>query len=166
MHCTLVVVFSNFPAGYGGHQLGHCQPYPGLQTGACGRLLHSQGQKWSAALPGPGELAEKKERCSLCVCVCVYTNTCAVIVPPSGQVSDGGVHSHINHLEALLAAAKGASVPHSFVHFFSDGRDTGPVSGGTCIHAQYVYTLYTCTVGAALVGHMTSHMINDVTWYD
>lgn len=47
-----------------------------------------------------------------------------------GLVSDGGVHSHITHLEALLAAAKRAGVPKSFVHFFADGRDTGPTSGG------------------------------------
>jgi 2,3-bisphosphoglycerate-independent phosphoglycerate mutase len=50
-----------------------------------------------------------------------------------GLVSDGGVHSHIDHLEALLAAAKEASVPQSFIHFFADGRDTAPVSG-----VQYV----------------------------
>ena len=49
------------------------------------------------------------------------------------QVSDGGVHSHITHLEALLVAAKQAGVPQSFVHFFSDGRDTSPVSGGECV---------------------------------
>ena len=47
-----------------------------------------------------------------------------------GLVSDGGVHSHITHLEALLLAAKKAGVSNSFVHFFSDGRDTSPVSGG------------------------------------
>ena len=45
------------------------------------------------------------------------------------QVSDGGVHSHISHLEALLEAAKMAAVPQAFVHFFSDGRDTSPTSG-------------------------------------
>ena len=49
-----------------------------------------------------------------------------------GLVSDGGVHSHITHLEALLTAAKQAGVPNTFVHFFSDGRDTSPVSGGGC----------------------------------
>ena len=47
-----------------------------------------------------------------------------------GLVSDGGVHSHITHLEALLTAAKEAGVTNSYVHFFSDGRDTSPVSGG------------------------------------
>ena len=46
------------------------------------------------------------------------------------KVSDGGVHSHITHLEALLEAAKQAQVPQAFVHFFSDGRDTAPISGG------------------------------------
>ena len=49
-----------------------------------------------------------------------------------GLVSDGGVHSHITHLEALLTAAKQAGVPNTYVHFFSDGRDTSPVSGGGC----------------------------------
>lgn len=47
-----------------------------------------------------------------------------------GLVSDGGVHSHIAHLEAFLDAAKKAGVDNAFVHFFSDGRDTSPVSGG------------------------------------
>ena len=47
-----------------------------------------------------------------------------------GLVSDGGVHSHIAHLEAFLDAARMAGVGNAFVHFFSDGRDTSPVSGG------------------------------------
>lgn len=51
------------------------------------------------------------------------------------QVSDGGVHSHISHLEALLEAAKMAAVPQAFVHFFSDGRDTSPTSGSEFLPA-------------------------------
>lgn len=46
-----------------------------------------------------------------------------------GLVSDGGVHSHITHLFALLSAAKEAGVPETYVHFFGDGRDTDPKSG-------------------------------------
>lgn len=46
-----------------------------------------------------------------------------------GLVSDGGVHSHITHLFALLAAAKEAGVKETYVHFFGDGRDTDPKSG-------------------------------------
>ncbi len=42
------------------------------------------------------------------------------------------MHSHIKHLEAFLEAAKMAGVEKSFVHFFSDGRDTSPVGGGKC----------------------------------
>ena len=48
-----------------------------------------------------------------------------------GLVSDGGVHSHIDHLYQFLDAAKQAGVPQSFVHFFGDGRDTSPTSGVT-----------------------------------
>ncbi|EKM84442.1 hypothetical protein AGABI1DRAFT_110949 [Agaricus bisporus var. burnettii JB137-S8] len=45
-----------------------------------------------------------------------------------GLISDGGVHSHINHLFALLETAKEVGVPHTYVHFFGDGRDTAPRS--------------------------------------
>ena len=45
-----------------------------------------------------------------------------------GLISDGGVHSHIAHLFALLAAAKDAGVRETYVHFFGDGRDTDPKS--------------------------------------
>jgi 2,3-bisphosphoglycerate-independent phosphoglycerate mutase len=46
-----------------------------------------------------------------------------------GLLSDGGVHSHINHLFALLEMAKQQKVEHVFVHCFMDGRDTPPNSG-------------------------------------
>ncbi|RHZ54314.1 hypothetical protein Glove_428g85 [Diversispora epigaea] len=45
-----------------------------------------------------------------------------------GLVSDGGVHSHINHLIHLLETAKNFEIPKAFVHFFADGRDTNPRS--------------------------------------
>ncbi|KAG0327526.1 hypothetical protein BG004_002757 [Podila humilis] len=45
-----------------------------------------------------------------------------------GLISDGGVHSHMNHLFALLDAAKEAQVPEVYIHFFGDGRDTSPRS--------------------------------------
>ena len=46
-----------------------------------------------------------------------------------GLVSDGGVHSHTNHLKALteLCAAKG--LQNVLIHAFTDGRDTDPKSG-------------------------------------
>ena len=46
-----------------------------------------------------------------------------------GLVSDGGVHSHQEHLIALAAAAKGAGVGDIMVHAITDGRDTSPTGG-------------------------------------
>ncbi|TQS74787.1 2,3-bisphosphoglycerate-independent phosphoglycerate mutase [Ornithinibacillus gellani] len=43
-----------------------------------------------------------------------------------GLLSDGGVHSHINHLFALLKLAKDEGLDQVFVHAFLDGRDVGP----------------------------------------
>ena len=45
-----------------------------------------------------------------------------------GLLSDGGVHSHINHLFALLRCAKDNGIEHVYVHCFGDGRDTDPKS--------------------------------------
>jgi len=46
-----------------------------------------------------------------------------------GLVSDGGVHSHIDHLKALCDGAKDAGLKDVFIHAFTDGRDTDPKSG-------------------------------------
>ena len=46
-----------------------------------------------------------------------------------GLLSDGGVHSHQNHLYALLRMARQNGVDRVFVHAFLDGRDTLPTSG-------------------------------------
>ncbi len=46
-----------------------------------------------------------------------------------GLVSNGGVHSHIDHLKGLLTAAKIEGVNNVFVHAFTDGRDVDPHSG-------------------------------------
>lgn len=46
-----------------------------------------------------------------------------------GLVSDGGVHSHIDHLKGLLSAGKTYGLDNMFVHAFTDGRDVDPKSG-------------------------------------
>lgn len=46
-----------------------------------------------------------------------------------GLLSDGGVHSHINHLIGLVKAATEAGLRDVFIHAFLDGRDTDPNSG-------------------------------------
>ena len=46
-----------------------------------------------------------------------------------GLVSDGGVHSHIEHLKALCSLASKSGIEDLFIHAFTDGRDTDPESG-------------------------------------
>lgn len=46
-----------------------------------------------------------------------------------GLVSDGGVHSHINHLKALTKICKDRGIEKVKIHAFTDGRDTDPKSG-------------------------------------
>lgn len=53
-----------------------------------------------------------------------------------GLLSDGGVHSHIDHLKSLLKLAKDSGVNNVYVHGFMDGRDVSPTSG-----ADYVEDL-------------------------
>ena len=49
-----------------------------------------------------------------------------------GLISDGGVHSHINHLKALIDIAKDYNI-ESYIHGFTDGRDVDPKSGSEYI---------------------------------
>jgi 2,3-bisphosphoglycerate-independent phosphoglycerate mutase len=52
-----------------------------------------------------------------------------------GLVSDGGVHSHYEHLIALANAAHAAGVRDILVHAFTDGRDTSPTGGANFLEA-------------------------------
>lgn len=50
-----------------------------------------------------------------------------------GLVSDGGVHSHISHLFALLDLLKEKNAQNVYIHMFTDGRDTDPMKSLTFI---------------------------------
>ncbi|WP_102049506.1 2,3-bisphosphoglycerate-independent phosphoglycerate mutase [Pygmaiobacter massiliensis] len=52
-----------------------------------------------------------------------------------GLLSDGGVHSHIDHLYGLLMLAKLNNIENVYVHCFMDGRDVPPMSGKDFIAA-------------------------------
>lgn len=54
-------------------------------------------------------------------------NNCALHL--MGLLSDGGVHSHIDHLRGLLEFAKKQGIQNVYVHAFMDGRDVAPSSG-------------------------------------
>lgn len=48
-----------------------------------------------------------------------------------GLLSDGGVHSHINHIKSMIALAKSKGVKETYIHAFLDGRDVPPRSALT-----------------------------------
>ncbi|GMT41971.1 MAG: 2,3-bisphosphoglycerate-independent phosphoglycerate mutase [bacterium] len=58
-----------------------------------------------------------------------------------GLVSDGGVHSHINHLEAILKKCRREGLKNVFIHAMTDGRDTAPHSGTEFIYRLLLSTL-------------------------
>ena len=60
------------------------------------------------------------------VCDYVIKNNSALHL--MGLLSDGGIHSHINHLFALINLAKSKNVPKIYIHAWLDGRDTSPKS--------------------------------------
>jgi len=58
-----------------------------------------------------------------------YAKTNNKAVHLIGLLSDGGVHSHIDHLKAICSIAHARGITKLFVHAFTDGRDTDPQGG-------------------------------------
>jgi len=80
-----------------------------------------------------------------------------------GLVSDGGVHSHINHIKGLLNAAHECELENVFLHAFTDGRDVDPKSGKG--HLQNIQEHMSKTTGkiASVVGRYYA-MDRDKRW--
>ncbi len=80
-----------------------------------------------------------------------------------GLVSDGGVHSHINHLFGLIDASENAGVTKSYVHAFTDGRDVDPKSGFGFITSLENYIANKPTELASITGRYYA-MDRDKRW--
>lgn len=80
-----------------------------------------------------------------------------------GLLSDGGVHSHINHLMGLIDAAQESGVEKSFVHAFTDGRDVDPKSGFGFITSLETHLENTNTELASITGRYYA-MDRDNRW--
>lgn len=80
-----------------------------------------------------------------------------------GLVSDGGVHSHINHLFGLLDAADEKGLQNVFVHAFTDGRDVDPKSGAGHIEALVKHMEQSAGKLASVVGRYFA-MDRDKRW--
>jgi 2,3-bisphosphoglycerate-independent phosphoglycerate mutase len=81
-----------------------------------------------------------------------------------GLCSDGGVHSHVDHLYACLELAKRSGISEVYMHCFTDGRDTSPTSGVEAI-AQIEQHAKAIGVGtiASIVGRYFA-MDRDKRW--
>lgn len=80
-----------------------------------------------------------------------------------GLVSDGGIHSHINHLKGLLDVAKENNVENVFLHAFTDGRDCDPKSGAFFINDMMEYMQKTTGKLATITGRYFA-MDRDNRW--
>src|SRR5436189_2743826 len=101
----------------GNSEVGH------LNLGA-GRVVYQELQRINVAVK-TGELAQNS----------VFLNAIRFAKANNkplhliGLVSDGGVHSHINHLKAIVDVCKKENLSNVFIHAFTDGRDCDPKSG-------------------------------------
>jgi len=81
-----------------------------------------------------------------------------------GLVSDGGVHSHISHLEAIVAHADQKNIDKIYIHAFMDGRDTPPRSGLDFINSLEAFLERYATVRIATVSGRFYAMDRDNRW--
>lgn len=80
-----------------------------------------------------------------------------------GLVSNGGVHSHTNHLKGLLTAAHENGLDNVFVHAFTDGRDVDPKSGAGFISEIENHMSHTTGKIASVIGRYFA-MDRDKRW--
>ncbi len=80
-----------------------------------------------------------------------------------GLVSDGGVHSHIDHLKGLLTAAEEFGISEKYVHAFTDGRDVDPNSGKGFIQDLQEHLEKTNSKLASVIGRYYA-MDRDKRW--
>lgn len=101
----------------GNSEVGH------LNLGA-GRIVYQELQRINVAVK-TGELATNSKFLDSIE----YAKANQKALHLIGLVSDGGVHSHINHLKAICDLCKSNGLTKVFIHVFTDGRDTDPKSG-------------------------------------
>lgn len=105
----------------GNSEVGH------LNIGA-GRIVYQELQRINVAIKS-GELAQNEAFNSMINYSLENKKTLHLI----GLVSDGGVHSHINHLKSICAICENKKLVNVVIHVFTDGRDTDPKSGLACV---------------------------------
>jgi len=119
-HSTLITCgeLVGLPDGQmGNSEVGH------LNLGA-GRIVYQDLQRINVAIRD-GEFYQNKILLETIRYAKLYNKPLHLV----GLVSDGGVHSHINHVKAIVSLCKTEELHNVFIHAFTDGRDTDPKSG-------------------------------------
>ncbi|OEK02831.1 phosphoglycerate mutase (2,3-diphosphoglycerate-independent) [Roseivirga sp. 4D4] len=93
----------------------------------------------------------------------IYAKSEARKVHLIGLVSDGGVHSHVNHLKGLLSICAQHDLEQVFVHAFTDGRDTDPKSGKAFVQDVVNHAEKTTGKIASIIGRYFA-MDRDNRW--
>ena len=101
----------------GNSEVGH------LNLGA-GRIVYQELQRINVAVR-TGEFAKNEHL----LASIRFAKTNQKPLHLLGLVSDGGVHSHINHIKAICDVCKSEGLSEVYIHAFTDGRDTDPKSG-------------------------------------
>ena len=96
------------------------------------------------------------------VCDYVIKNNSALHL--IGLLSDGGIHSHINHLFALINLAKSKNIPKIYIHAWLDGRDTNPKSAEKYINALEKHISNNRTIQLATICGRYYAMDRDKNW--
>jgi len=105
----------------GNSEVGH------LNIGA-GRIVYQELQRINVAIK-TGELSTNPKFLG----TLEYAKSNKKPLHLIGLVSDGGVHSHTNHLKAITAICAEKGIQDVYIHAFTDGRDTDPKSGLTFV---------------------------------
>ena len=140
------------PSGQmGNSEVGH------LNLGA-GRIVYQELERINVAI----RTNEFQENPVLLAAI-NYAKTNNKTLHLAGLVSDGGVHSHINHLKAILSTCAVHNLTNVLVHAFTDGRDTDPKAGVSYIRDLQAHMSVSTGNIATIIGRYYA-MDRDKRW--
>jgi len=113
---------SGFSVGLPDGQMGNSEV--GHMNIGAGRIVCQDLVKINKAVED-GAMAQKKE----IINIIEYASENNKPIHLIGLVSNGGIHSHIDHLKGLIDIFSGSGIKNLYVHAFTDGRDCDPKSG-------------------------------------
>lgn len=135
----------------GNSEVGH------LNLGA-GRIVYQELQRINVAVK-TGEFAKNK----ILLNAITYAKQNNKPLHLIGLVSNGGVHSHLNHLKALTTICVAQNFTNLHIHAFTDGRDTDPKSGLAYLTDLQKHLDYTTGKIASITGRYYA-MDRDKRW--